>query len=425
MILSEKMSAISISYLGSSKALKGNIDLPASKSISNRLLLIRALCEESFSITNLSEAGDTQILARALSSIQATSDTQTINVEDAGTAFRFMTAMLACRKEGQYTLSGSRRMHQRPIGELVSALRLLGADIQYLEVESFPPLQIIGRTLKGGKVAIESGISSQFVSALCMIAPMLRDGLEISLLNDVVSSAYITMTLQLMSDFGIHYSREPKTIKIPGQKYQAKAVTVENDWSSMSFFYAFAMLADEVDFTVRFLQEKSLQGDSFIRQFAAGFGIISRFNEQMLHVSKKEPFHQKYARCYHLSEVPDMAIPVIVACAIRFPELTFSGLQHLQYKESDRLYALKNELKKVNIDLLYKNDLLCFDSSNYIAGKQTVHFNCYQDHRIAMALSLFAFEGFTVILNDPACVQKSFPHYFEELSKLGFNCLIS
>jgi 3-phosphoshikimate 1-carboxyvinyltransferase len=417
------MRAISVSYPGPVKTLRGSIELPASKSISNRLLVISALCEEPFLISNLSEAGDTKILAKALSALQIGDETQTVDVEDAGTAFRFLTALLACKKTGRYMLTGSKRMQQRPIGELVTALRTIGAEISYPENENYPPLLINGKSLQGGPVKISGHISSQFISALCLIAPSLSGGLEIELENELVSSSYISMTLQLMSAHGIHYNKLLNKITIPAQKYHSKPVSVENDWSSMSFLYAFAMLASHVELIAGLMQEESLQGDSLIRHFAADFGVISNFAGNVLQLSKKASVKNDHVRNYHLSEVPDMAIPVIVACAIRYPQITFSGLQHLKYKESDRLNALRTELQKVNIHLHYQNDLLRFDSSTYKADHRTVHFNCHQDHRIAMALSLFALEGFTVELDDRDCVHKSFPKFFEQLEKLGFICV--
>ena len=402
--------------------LQGVIHLPASKSICNRVLLIQALCGDFTNISNVSESSYTQILLKSLWLIDDHANLQTIDVEDAGSAFRFLTAFLACQESGQYLLKGTERMHQRPISGLVEALRTIGADIQYTEREHYPPLLIKGRTLKGGTINIEGHISSQFISALCLIAPMLTKGLVINITHDIVSAPYIHMTLRLMEMFGVHATFERKQIIIPIQTYFPITFFVENDWSSLGFFYAMAMLSNTVAFVVTGLQEDSVQGDAYIKTWAVDLGIESYFEYSQLHIKKKEDAVIKPAQTYDFSAYPDLAIPLIVACAIKYPDVRFTGLQHLQYKESDRIASLSSELKKVDIDLHFDKGLLSIDNSAYKASGDTIYFNTFHDHRIAMALSMFALEGFKVVFDDASCVKKSFPNYFEQLQALGFQC---
>lgn len=415
------MSELEISFPGSIKALQGKINLPASKSISNRVLIIQALCENSFQLNNLSDSTDTKVLLNALQNISKSTSIQTIDVQDAGTSFRFLTAFLSCREKGEYLLKGNERMHKRPIGDLVNALKMIGADISYMEQENFPPLLIKGRKLTGGTISISGNISSQFISALCLIAPVLEKGLDISIQGEAVSHPYIEMTLQLMILFGIQYTFQENHIVIPSQQYIAKDFITENDWSSATFFYAMAMLSESAIFQFDFLDEKSVQGDSYIRDFVGDFGIETIFTNGKTTIRKdKQVIISRISGIYDFNAYPDMAIPMIVACAVKYPEIKFTGLKHLQYKESDRITALTTELKKTNIILQYEDDILSFDNSNYRPSKEVIRFCTYDDHRIAMALSMLALEGYIVLLDNGECVKKSFPGYFEELGKIGF-----
>lgn len=414
------MSETRVSYSSEDKHLHGIVHLPSSKSISNRILMMRALCDEKFVIHNLSESTDTQVLLHALNSMQDANETQTIDVQDAGTSFRFLTAYLACQADKNFILKGTERMHQRPIGPLVNALRDLGAEINYMENEGFPPLSIIGKNLHGGNIIVEGNISSQFISALCLVAPALQDGLTIEIQNDTVSLSYIEMTLWLMSEFGVKDTYRGNKICIKTQKYTHKEFTVENDWSSACFFYAMAMIAKRAELVFDFLDEKSIQGDSYVKDFASDVGVETKMKDNFTFIKKEKDKHHDIEKIIDLGSCPDMAIPMIVACAIRYPKMRFAGIEHLKYKESDRIHALQAELEKVNIILNYEYGLLSIDNTNYQPSSTEINFNTHNDHRIAMSLCLLALEGFTVVLDNDTCVQKSFPHYFEELRKIGF-----
>lgn len=399
-------------------SLEAAIHLPTSKSISNRVLMIQALCKEKFKIDNLSEANDTILLQHILSSIKETNEIQEINVEDAGTPFRFLTAYLSTLEGKSFLLTGTQRMNERPIASLVEGLNNLGADISYTEKKGFPPLLIKGKKLHGNEINIDSSESSQFVSALCLIAPTFDNGLKINLSENIVSASYINMTLSVMNDFGIEYQNLNNSIIIVSQKYQSKNYFTENDWSSACFFYAMAMIVDEATITLNGLKKISSQGDSFIAELCKSFGIETDFENNNCILSKKN-IADCYLQIANLKDHPDLAIPFIVACAIKNPTIKITGLSHLAFKESNRLEALKTELQKVHIYLHYENDLLSFENKMNECKTKNIHFKSYQDHRIVMALNLFSFIGFTVSFDDKTCVKKSFPNYWNEMEKVN------
>lgn len=401
-------------------SLEANINLPASKSISNRVLMIQALCKEKFKTDNLSEANDTFLLQHILSSIQETNEIQEINVEDAGTPFRFLTAYLSTLEGKSFLLTGTKRMNERPIASLVEGLNVLGADISYTEKKGFPPLLIKGKKLHGNEINIDSSESSQFVSALCLIAPTFDNGLKINLSENIVSASYINMTLSVMNDFGIEYQKVNNSILIASKKYQSKNYFIENDWSSACFFYAMAMIVDETKITLKGLKSTSSQGDSFIAVLCKSFGIETTFENNYCIVSKKlnNTNNLQLTTC-NLNNFPDLAIPFIVACAIKYPTIKISGLTHLAFKESNRLEALKTELQKVHIYLHYENDILSFENKMNDYTSKEICFNSYNDHRIVMALNLFSIIGFTVSFDDKTCVKKSFPNYWNEVENIN------
>jgi 3-phosphoshikimate 1-carboxyvinyltransferase len=396
--------------------IQGTIHLAGSKSISNRVLLIRALSGQDFSIKGLANAKDTQKLLTLLSSKD-----DILDVGPAGTTYRFMTAYLAF-KEGTQILTGSERMKQRPIKILVDALKKLGAQIDYLENEGFPPLQIGPPTIAvTNTLDVEAGMSSQYISALLMLAPTLPDGLILRLKGNIVSLPYIRMTLKIMEDFGIQYQWESNEIIIKPQSYIPSDYRVEADWSAASYYYAMAAFSESSDLTLTGLFEASTQGDSILAQLMTSFGVQTKFNSKGIQIVKNaSPINAHFE--WDFLECPDLAQTIAVICAGLGVRASFSGLQTLKIKETDRVAALDLELSKVGVQLEeidYPNSLGC-----QILGKANIPvnpplFHTYDDHRMAMAFAPFALFG-EIQIEDPDVVVKSYPDYWKDLESLGF-----
>lgn len=401
--------------------LTGNIKLDGSKSISNRALLIRALCKDSFELQNLSTSDDTQTMLKLLSQADGPLD-----VGPAGTTFRFLTAYYAT-KDGDQLLTGSERMKQRPIGALVDALRSIGADIEYMENEGYPPLLIktprdLGRRRT---IQIPANISSQFISALLMIAPTLPQGLEVQLVGDLVSASYLQMTLAMMQNFGIDYQYEDQKITIPAQAYVGADYQVESDWSAASYHYAMAALASDVDLTLQGLFPESMQGDAITPHLFTKLGLATEWLEDdTLRITKNDISLQAFEHDFILC--PDIAQTIaVVAGALGVPA-AFTGLETLSIKETDRIEALRTELAKVHVTFAKMPAKFSAKSGktyHVIEGKarweSPPRFATYHDHRMAMS---FAPLGIIrpVIIEDPAVVGKSYPDYWKDLTKLGW-----
>ena len=394
------------------------IELQASKSISHRALMIHFLCTSSVEISNLSTAHDTLLFSKALDQIR-NKQQGIIDIEDAGTPARFLVALLASQEGKEFTLTGTSRMKQRPMADLVKALRSLGAEIDSLEEDNCLPLRIKGRQLKGGDVYIDASASSQFVSALCMMAPLMKNGLNIHMLGKRVSESYIQMTSAVMAEWGVDIEYNDTVIRIPNKPYHASAYQIEADWSSATFFYAMLMLQDHVSITLNGLSAKSIQGDAQIQHWAKDFGVSTTFHEDGCTMVRSHSIIPIVNRHYDMSHHPDLAIPFIVACALQYPSTTFSGLHHLEFKESKRLTALQQELKKVGIHLRYEHDHLSFEGQ-LLPLENEVSLQTYHDHRMAMSLSLLAMKGYSLQMDDTTCVRKSFPDFWNQLSRLGF-----
>lgn len=401
-----------------SRSIKGSISLDGSKSISNRALIIQALCEMPFEIDYLSTSKDTSTLQALLSSKEEVLDTGA-----AGTTFRFMTAYLALQK-GTQVLTGSERMKQRPIGVLVEALRKLGANIEYLENEGYPPLKINAPNISNNnRLAISANVSSQYISALLMIGPMLPNGLEIELATNIVSRPYIEMTLNLMAYFGIEYRWDDNLISVKPQKYQAKNYKVEADWSAASYYYAMAVFSDDLDLQLNGVWKDSVQGDSVLSKMMTQFGVESSYNEAGVHLIKSkipvsDHFEWDFIRC------PDIAQTIAVVCAGIGTTGSFTGLETLRIKETDRIAALQNELKKIGSNFKFQEDKSAQNSKEYfeVSGLAKVTspvFETYEDHRMAMAFAPLAMLG-EIEVKEPMVVVKSYPRYWEDLESLGF-----
>ncbi len=406
-----------------SSPLKGAVQLPASKSISHRVLMIQAMCKQEIHLDNLSEAHDTVILKNLLERIKKTTEDSTLDVEDAGTPFRFLTAYASTQHGRNFVLTGSKRLCERPVRDLVEALQSIGADIEYIDKDGFAPLLIKGKKLQGGSIQIAGDVSSQFISALCMIAPSLQNGLHIEILHQKVSSSYIEMTLAIMREFGIQYTETAHQINIPPQEYTATKYTIENDWSSATFFYSMAMIADEAEITINGLLQKSFQGDSMIQHIATQFGVETIYDNHNLIIRKNHTTPISTSEVINLISHPDLAVPFIVACAIKYPSIQLTGIQHLELKESKRITALQNELKKINRALIYSDGILTCQKIVETNQSNEIEFNTYNDHRIAMALSMLVLADYTITLDNATCVEKSFPFFFTQLQQVGIKCI--
>lgn len=395
------------------KVIKGTVQLPASKSLSNRALMIQALCQDTFTIHNISKAKDTLILQESLQN-----SSSELNINDAGTCMRFLTAFLALKNKA-VVLKGSKRMHQRPIAPLVKALNELGANISYLENEGYPPIKIDPGSLVGGKISIEGSISSQFISALLLIAPLLKGGLSIQICGRLVSKSYLEMTLKIMSFFGIKYNWEKQWIHISEQAYEAKDISIENDWSSAAFWFEIAALAQEAHIVLEGMAQTSWQGDASLLRIFSTLGVTHRFQNNQLHIFKTG-FKQKPYYCYDLISTPDLAQPL--CCTLVGLEASFvlKGLSTLKIKESQRIMALKNELLKLGFETTISEDSIESSSQAKITSSDLVHIKTYQDHRMAMSFAPLSLVCNGIIISDIQHVEKSYPHFWEDLKKVGF-----
>ena len=395
------------------KELTGEIHLPTSKSISNRVLIIKALCNDKIKINNLSISDDTKILDKAFNTSE-----NIINAGHAGTSMRFLTAYLA-QKQGLWTITGSERMKERPIGHLVNGLRQLGAEIEYVEKDGFPPLRINGKRLNGEHVKIDGSISSQFITAILLIAPTLLNGLTIELENKISSIPYIKLTLELMKYFGINYSWKKNYIKIAKGKYIAKEITVEADWSGASYWYEMAALAKKVDIKIYGLNNISLQGDSIVSKIYELFGVKTKYINNGIHLTKDNRPVRKFELDF--SNYPDLVQTVVVTCAMNNMPFKIRGTESLKIKETNRIKALQVELAKYGTDIIEK-DYGEIEWRGFKANEtfEIQEIETYNDHRMALAFAPIALIKDTVIIKNPEVVTKSYPTYWEDLKKIGF-----
>jgi 3-phosphoshikimate 1-carboxyvinyltransferase len=403
------------------KSAIGRVELSGSKSISNRVLIIQALCEDNFAIQNLSDSDDTKTLVKLLAS-----DEYELDAHHAGTTFRFLTSYLSTR-DGKNLLTGSERMQERPIGVLSDALISMGADIEYAKNQGFPPLIINSPKRKlNSKISLSAGISSQYISSLLLIAPTLPEGLEINLIGDIVSRPYLEMTLRIMKFFGVSHTWDGQSIKVAPQKYVAKDFFVEADWSAASYYYIIAALAEETDITLVGLQEVSLQGDSSIAEISKSFGLHTEYNKNTVRITKSGNSPESFFE-YDFINCPDIAQSVSTMAAGTGVSGLFSGLQTLKIKETDRIKALQNELGKIHIYLSKlppkfskKTGVEYYMQEGNIDGDEMAPtFATYNDHRMAMAFGPLA-QLFPIEIEDYLVVTKSYPRYWEDLKTLGF-----
>ena len=396
--------------------LKGEASLlPASKSISNRALIINALAGNKSALKNLSDANDTQLMLKLVNARD-----QTIDVEDAGTTMRFLTAYFSVT--GQHKiLTGTARMKERPIGILVDALRSLGAEIEYVERDGFPPHQIKKfNGQKANELRVRGDVSSQYISALMMIAPVLPTGLTIVFEGKVGSRPYIEMTASIMKHFNAESTLLENKVIIPHQEYKPSAFTVESDWSAASYWFAFAALAKEATLSLPRLTLNSVQGDSKIVQIMEILGVNARLENGLLNLSKgntEKEFSWDFTHC------PDLAQTVAVICAAKGVNARFTGLESLRIKETDRIDALQKELRKIGAELI-ENDSAHWSLNPSSTLPAAASFQTYKDHRMAMAFAPLA-TLMDVQIEDPQVVKKSYPNFWNDIESFGFPILKS
>lgn len=391
--------------------IRGSITLEGSKSISNRLLLMQALCSDGFEIKNCSPSDDSNTLTALLQKQPAMSD-----VGAAGTTMRFLTAYYSIRP-GERILTGSARMQQRPIGILVQALQKLGADITHLERDGYPPIRIRGKALKGGEIRIRADVSSQYISALMMIGPVLERGLILHLDGKIASFPYIRMTLRTMQELGIDCFIDGQTIHIKPGAYVGKPMQAESDWSAASYHYSMIALSPGSHMRIRGLFEDSLQGDNVLPELYAQLGVETIFSNDEMIITQKGEANPHIDWDY--SDCPDIAQTVAVTCAGLGVSARFTGVESLRIKETDRTAALQQELAKFSVT--FSEDA---DGSWNLSGKaradsiQTIA--TYEDHRMAMSFAPLALQQPAIAIEEPMVVKKSYPSYWFDLARLGF-----
>lgn len=407
------MSSKSIKISVTNKKLNCTIALTGSKSESNRALIMQALSNNVVQVKNTSEAADTVTLNNILNG----NAPGPVDVGPAGTAMRFLTAYYPLQA-GAITLTGSARMKERPIGILVDALRTLGADIEYAEKEGFPPLKIKGPfDQKTDQVSIKGDISSQYISALLLIAPKLEQGLKLVIDGELTSKPYVEMTLAMMKQAGIRHAWKDNVISIENQPFNKAEISIEPDWSAASYWYAIAALSEEADLFLPGLNGYSLQGDSKIAEIMANFGITSQFKDGGVHLKKETKKLER--KIFDFKECPDLAQTVIVCCAALGHNASFTGLETLKIKETDRVKALQTELAKIGVNLIEKNFTYKLDCSGLDLNRK-VSIHTYDDHRMAMAFAPLALVMSELEIEDHLVVEKSYPDFWRHLEIAGF-----
>lgn len=407
---SNKMKQLCIKY-EPIHPVQGRVQLPASKSIANRALVVASLGGFVPMLSNLSDCDDTQAVLQALST-----GTHVPYVGAAGTAMRFLTAYYALQ-EGVWELSGSERMHHRPIGLLVEALQTLGADIEYMQQEGYPPLRIVGKSLLGGCVTLNGGVSSQYISALLMIAPYTQQGLTLQLTGDVVSVPYIEMTLSLMRYFGVESSFNENVIRIAPQRYQPTSYVVENDWSAASYWYAVVALQASATVQLPYLLPHSWQGDAQLVHLFEPLGVRTVFTEKGVELRKIDVQLPVRYVC-NLASQPDLAQTLVVVCLLLGVPFRLAGLGNLRIKETDRIAALITECAKLGYVLSEVSEGVLQWNGTRCAAQPIPVIDTYDDHRMAMAFAPAVLKLGELRINNPQVVSKSYPAFWREFTKL-------
>ncbi len=400
--------------------LQSAISITGSKSETNRLLLLQALYPNLI-LENTSNSDDSEVMAKALST---DGQTELVEVHHAGTAMRFLTAFFAIQENREVVLTGSSRMKERPIKILVDALRQLGAEISYEQNEGFPPIRIKGKKLTQNKVSLQANVSSQYISALLLIAPKLENGLELTLEGEITSVPYIKMTLALLNEIGVETSFADNKIVVKPQtiNYKPQIISVESDWSSASYFYSIIALSEiGTEITLSSYKKNSLQGDSVLAEIYKDFGVETVFENNKIQLKKVDNCQLSTINC-QLNSSPDIAQTIAVTCFGLGIGCHLTGLHTLKIKETDRLEALKTELSKLGASVSVTNVSLTLQSySPLLDGcpKGGVAIKTYQDHRMAMAFAPLALKT-DIIIEEAEVVSKSYPAFWIDLKKIGF-----
>lgn len=391
-----------------------SITVTGSKSESNRLLLLQALYP-TIKIKNISNSDDSRVMQLAL-----TTSEPIVDIHHAGTAMRFLTAYFAVQEGREVILTGSQRMKERPIQILVEALNQLGADIQYLETMGCPPLRIVGKKLTRDKVTLRANVSSQYISALLLIAPKLKNGLELTLKGTITSVPYIKMTLDLLHQIGVRTHFEGQTIRVKPliQNPEPRTFTVESDWSSASYFYSIVALSEVgTEITLSSYKQNSLQGDSVLAEIYKAFGVETTFNRNKISIKKSSIVNPQSLIDIDLSNAPDIAQTIAVTCLGLGIECRLAGLHTLKIKETDRLVALKTEIEKFGAKVEITNQSLHLSPLSKLRGNPSIA--TYNDHRMAMAFAPLALKT-DLRIEDANVVAKSYPNFWEDLKSIGF-----
>ena len=391
--------------------LQAQIAVTGSKSETNRLLLLKALFS-NITLANTSNSDDSEVMLKALKG-----NDEIVDIHHAGTAMRFLTAYFAVNEGREVVLTGSQRMTERPIKVLVEALQQLGAKISYEKEEGYPPIRIKGQKITANKVSIPANVSSQYISALLLVAPKLENGIELTLVGEITSVPYIKMTLALLNDLNIQTSFEGNVINVyPKQEVESKVMTVESDWSSASYFFSLAALSNKASISLSSYKETSLQGDSALVEIYAKMGVETRFEENKVTLVKQPNFNFETVN-FDLNNTPDIAQTIVVTCLGLGIGCHLTGLHTLKIKETDRLEALRIELTKLGANISVTNDSLTLVASKEI--NSNVKIATYNDHRMAMAFAPLALKV-PIIIENAEVVSKSYPDFWTDLESLGF-----
>jgi 3-phosphoshikimate 1-carboxyvinyltransferase len=391
--------------------LQEQIAITGSKSETNRLLLLQALYP-NITLANTSNSDDSEVMQKALKGNE-----KIVDIHHAGTAMRFLTAYFAVNEGREVVLTGSQRMTERPIKVLVEALQQLGAQITYEKEEGYPPIRIKGQKITAHKVSIPANVSSQYISALLLIAPKLENGIELTLVGEITSVPYIKMTLALLNDLGIQTSFIGNVITVyPKKEVESKVMTVESDWSSASYFFSLVALAKTASISLTSYKETSLQGDSALVEIYKQMGVTSRFEGNKLTLTKQGDFVYSDLNL-DLNNTPDIAQTIVVTCLGLGIGCHLTGLHTLKIKETDRLEALRIELTKLGANISVTNDSLTLIATQNI--NQEIRIETYNDHRMAMAFAPLGLKV-TIIINNADVVSKSYPDFWDDLKKIGF-----
>ena len=397
------------------RRIEGEIDLPASKSISNRVLLLNALCATPGRLSNLAQCDDTDAVLSAL----AQPDASEVNIGAAGTAMRFLTAYFATREGREVVIDGTERMRQRPIGVLVDALRQLGADIEYVEAEGYPPLKITGTRLHGGALTVSGSVSSQYITAILLIAPVIG-GITLTIEGEIMSRPYIDMTLALMARYGVKAEWRENVIHVPAGEYTALDFTVEADWSAASYWWAMQAIVPQSRISLKGLESQSLQGDSRIAELMSQMGVTGNWCGRYLDLRSNGGVGCCCSTFADLSGTPDIAQTLVVMLCLMGRPFRITGLRTLRIKETDRLEALRIELRKLGYVVKVEGDDAISWHFETTAAEASPHICTYHDHRMAMAFAPAAIRFPGLIIDDAQVVSKSYPLFWEHLRQAGF-----